>query len=102
MIIYAGMTKNVNFVKEVSSHFRSDAEIIVVSVQSLLDFHLLCLHSVCYIDVFKNSGSDVDIVVSQGCQLGKRSMMAATDLLTAVSSFFNILTQYFANGNPHC
>lgn len=48
MIIYAGMTKNVNFVKEVSSHFRSDAEIIVVSVQSLLDFHLLGLHSVLY------------------------------------------------------
>ena len=41
------MTKNTNFVKEVSSEFRKDDEIIV------------------------------------GCQLGKRSMMAATDLLAA-------------------
>ncbi|CAL5188209.1 unnamed protein product [Lathyrus oleraceus] len=43
----SGMTKNSNFVKEVSSHFRKEDEIIV------------------------------------GCQLGKRSMMAATDLLTS-------------------
>ncbi|KAK7307452.1 hypothetical protein VNO77_40531 [Canavalia gladiata] len=43
----SGMTKNSNFLKEVSSHFRKDDEIIV------------------------------------GCQLGKRSMMAASDLLTA-------------------
>lgn len=43
----SGMTKNSNFVKEVSSHFRKEDEVIV------------------------------------GCQLGKRSMMAATDLLAA-------------------
>ncbi len=43
----SGMTKNTNFLKEVSSHFRKDVEIIV------------------------------------GCQLGKRSMMAASDLLAA-------------------
>jgi rhodanese-related sulfurtransferase len=43
----SGMTKNSNFVKEVSSQFRKEDEIIV------------------------------------GCQLGKRSMMAATDLLAA-------------------
>ncbi|KAI4327801.1 hypothetical protein L6164_020219 [Bauhinia variegata] len=43
----SGMSKNINFVAEVSSHFRKDDEIIV------------------------------------GCQLGKRSMMAATDLLAA-------------------
>ncbi|XP_016201414.1 thiosulfate sulfurtransferase 16, chloroplastic isoform X1 [Arachis ipaensis] len=43
----SGMTKNTNFVKEVSSELRKDDEIIV------------------------------------GCQLGKRSMMAATDLLAA-------------------
>ncbi|RDX71408.1 Rhodanese-like domain-containing protein 15, chloroplastic [Mucuna pruriens] len=40
----SGMTKNSNFLREVSSYFRKDDEIIV------------------------------------GCQLGKRSMMAATDL----------------------
>ncbi|XP_061346073.1 thiosulfate sulfurtransferase 16, chloroplastic-like [Gastrolobium bilobum] len=43
----SGMTKNSNFLEEVSSHFRKDDEIIV------------------------------------GCQLGKRSMMAASDLLAA-------------------
>ncbi|TKY70281.1 Rhodanese domain-containing protein 15 [Spatholobus suberectus] len=43
----SGMTKNSNFLREVSSHFRKDDEIIV------------------------------------GCQLGKRSMMAASDLLAA-------------------
>ncbi|WJX55852.1 hypothetical protein P8452_41574 [Trifolium repens] len=43
----SGMTKNSNFVKEVSSQFRKEDEIIV------------------------------------GCQLGKRSMMAATDLLAS-------------------
>ncbi|KAK7252999.1 hypothetical protein RIF29_37359 [Crotalaria pallida] len=43
----SGMTKNPNFLKEVSSQFRKDDEIIV------------------------------------GCQLGKRSMMAANDLLAA-------------------
>ncbi|XP_004512234.1 thiosulfate sulfurtransferase 16, chloroplastic-like isoform X2 [Cicer arietinum] len=43
----SGMTKNSNFVKEVSSNFRKEDEILV------------------------------------GCQLGKRSMMAATDLLAA-------------------
>ncbi|KAK7309392.1 hypothetical protein RJT34_06079 [Clitoria ternatea] len=43
----SGMTKNSNFIKEVSSRFRKDDEIIV------------------------------------GCQLGKRSMMAATDLQAA-------------------
>ncbi|XP_076903207.1 thiosulfate sulfurtransferase 16, chloroplastic-like isoform X1 [Bidens hawaiensis] len=41
------MTKNLNFVEEVLSHFGKDDEIIV------------------------------------GCQLGKRSLMAATDLLSA-------------------
>ncbi|XP_010266069.1 PREDICTED: thiosulfate sulfurtransferase 16, chloroplastic isoform X2 [Nelumbo nucifera] len=45
----AGMTKNPNFLKEVSSHFGKDTEIIV------------------------------------GCQSGKRSLMAATELL---SDFF--------------
>ncbi|XP_019423887.1 PREDICTED: thiosulfate sulfurtransferase 16, chloroplastic-like [Lupinus angustifolius] len=43
----SGMTKNPDFVKEVSSHFRKDDEILV------------------------------------GCQLGKRSMMAANNLLAA-------------------
>ncbi|KAF8410351.1 hypothetical protein HHK36_002879 [Tetracentron sinense] len=43
----AGMTKNLNFVEEVSSYFGKDDEIIV------------------------------------GCQSGKRSLMAATDLLSA-------------------
>ncbi|XP_076903208.1 thiosulfate sulfurtransferase 16, chloroplastic-like isoform X2 [Bidens hawaiensis] len=43
----SGMTKNLNFVEEVLSHFGKDDEIIV------------------------------------GCQLGKRSLMAATDLLSA-------------------
>ncbi|KAI4314697.1 hypothetical protein L6164_027581 [Bauhinia variegata] len=43
----SGMSKNINFVAGVSSHFRKDDEIIV------------------------------------GCQLGKRSMMAATDLFAA-------------------
>ncbi|XP_014519419.1 thiosulfate sulfurtransferase 16, chloroplastic [Vigna radiata var. radiata] len=43
----SGMTKNGNFITEVSSHFRKDDEIIV------------------------------------GCQLGKRSIMAASDLLAA-------------------
>ncbi|XP_050373922.1 thiosulfate sulfurtransferase 16, chloroplastic-like [Argentina anserina] len=43
----SGMSKNPDFVKEVSSHFRKHDEIIV------------------------------------GCQLGKRSMMAATDLVAA-------------------
>nr|AFK38877.1 unknown [Lotus japonicus] len=43
----SGMTKNSNFVKEASSQFRKEDEIIV------------------------------------GCQLGKRSMMAATDLLAS-------------------
>ncbi|OIV92667.1 hypothetical protein TanjilG_18018 [Lupinus angustifolius] len=46
----SGMTKNPDFVKEVSSHFRKDDEILV------------------------------------GCQLGKRSMMAANNLLAAVSN----------------
>ncbi|CAJ2646708.1 unnamed protein product [Trifolium pratense] len=49
MASFSGMTKNSNFVKEVSSQFRKEDEIIV------------------------------------GCQLGKRSMMAATDLLASVS-----------------
>ncbi|ESW29953.1 hypothetical protein PHAVU_002G112600 [Phaseolus vulgaris] len=43
----SGMTKNSNFIREVSSNFRKDDEIIV------------------------------------GCQLGKRSIMAASDLLAA-------------------
>ncbi|KAG5060931.1 hypothetical protein AAZX31_01G148900 [Glycine max] len=43
----SGMTKNSNFIREVSSQFRKDDEIIV------------------------------------GCELGKRSMMAASDLLAA-------------------
>ncbi|KAL6226957.1 hypothetical protein ACLB2K_000916 [Fragaria x ananassa] len=47
VLFYAGMSKNPEFVKEVSSHFRKHDEIIV------------------------------------GCQLGKRSMMAATDLVAA-------------------
>ncbi|KAI9080498.1 hypothetical protein K1719_037612 [Acacia pycnantha] len=64
----SGMTKNDNFVAEVSSHFRKDDEIIV------------------------------------GCELGKRSMMAATDLLAAgFSAITDIAGGYAAwtqNGLP--
>ncbi|XP_054808790.1 thiosulfate sulfurtransferase 16, chloroplastic-like [Prosopis cineraria] len=64
----SGMTKNANFVAEVSSHFRKDDEIIV------------------------------------GCQLGKRSTMAATDLLAAgFSGITDIAGGYAAwtqNGLP--
>ncbi|XP_028777269.1 thiosulfate sulfurtransferase 16, chloroplastic-like [Neltuma alba] len=64
----SGMTKNANFVAEVSSHFRKDDEIIV------------------------------------GCQLGKRSMMAATDLLVAGFSGITDIAGGFAawtqNGLP--
>ncbi|KAF6135624.1 hypothetical protein GIB67_028195 [Kingdonia uniflora] len=47
-----GMTRNPNFLEEVSEHFGKDTEIIV------------------------------------GCQSGKRSLMAATDLSSAVSAFY--------------
>ncbi|KAL5099621.1 hypothetical protein RYX36_003948 [Vicia faba] len=64
----SGMTKNSNFVKEVSSHFRKEAEIIV------------------------------------GCQLGKRSMMAATDLLasgfTGVTDIAGGYAAWTQNGLP--
>lgn len=43
--MYSGMTKNSNFVKEVSSQFRKDDEIIVVSAYLKL---LLTTHYILY------------------------------------------------------
>ena len=83
--MYSGMTKNSNFVKEVSSHFRKEDEIIVVSA-----YPLLCLEILCVIFKYFNLIHLLMLLFLQGCQLGKRSMMAATDLLAAVSiSSFN-------------
>jgi hypothetical protein len=83
--MYSGMTKNSNFVKEVSSQFRKEDEIIVVSA------YPLPRHEILYV-IFKYSKLIhlLMLLLLQGCQLGKRSMMAATDLLAAVSiSSFN-------------
>ncbi|XP_030523943.1 rhodanese-like domain-containing protein 15, chloroplastic [Rhodamnia argentea] len=64
----SGMTKNASFSKQVSTHFRKDAEIII------------------------------------GCQSGKRSMMAAKDLLAAgfstVTDIAGGYTAWTKNGLP--
>ncbi|GMH06591.1 hypothetical protein Nepgr_008431 [Nepenthes gracilis] len=64
----SGMTKNPNFLEDVSSHFGKDDEIVV------------------------------------GCQIGKRSLMAATDLLstgyTGITDMAGGYTAWMQNGLP--
>ncbi|KAJ8441061.1 hypothetical protein Cgig2_020352 [Carnegiea gigantea] len=63
VLIDTGMTKNPNFLAQVSSHFGKDDEILIFS--SWLD----------HVDKYDD--------YIQGCQSGKRSLMAANDLQSA-------------------
>jgi hypothetical protein len=82
----AGMTKNTHFLEQVSRIFGKDDEIIVVRELRLLNeskFQRLYVH----FGWFLNSQWKLisPVVPSQGCQSGKRSLMAATELCSAVS-----------------
>jgi hypothetical protein len=77
-----GMTKNSHFLEQVSAMFARDAEIIIVRLPLILNilcysFGLLSL----ILFIFRES-----LVKLQGCQSGRRSLMAAAELCSAVSA----------------
>jgi len=80
--MYSRMANNSNFIREVSSHFRKDDEIIVVG-----EYLLKSLSSTLFLALLLNS--DFDLSIHRGANLvKKRFIMAAIDLLAAVSIFF--------------
>lgn len=81
------MSKNPKFLEEVAAEFGKDHEIIVVSYYCsflLLSNYCDFFTAIQCQRLFVNS-LFCDNMTNQGCQSGKRSMMAAADLLSAVS-----------------
>nr|CAD1830602.1 unnamed protein product [Ananas comosus var. bracteatus] len=95
----SGMSKNPNFLEEVSSVFGKDDEIIVVRMLIHRFLNFIYELSILYLFPLKHV-----LAFRQGCQSGKRSLMAATELssagFTGVTDIAGGYSAWVQNGLP--